>query len=114
MYYFYLGGKNNNAMYQGATAEVEKAMPDIFNVALENRSFLHRFIRYMLGQGIMHIIDIGSGLPTITNTHKVAHSVNPTAKVVCVDMNPTVLEHGTLLLEANRTTTIICEDICQP
>jgi O-methyltransferase involved in polyketide biosynthesis len=115
MYDYYLGGTTNYAIDREAVAEVAKAMPDCFNLCLENRSFLRRAIRFMSQQGITQFIDIGSGLPTKSNTHEVAQADNPKARVVYVDMDPVVLQEGKELLASNEeTTTIICADIRTP
>jgi O-methyltransferase involved in polyketide biosynthesis len=115
MYDFYLGGTMNYSVDREAVAEVAKAMPDCFDLCLENRSFLRRAVRFMSSQGITQFIDIGSGLPTKSNTHEVAQAVNPSAKVVYVDMDPVVLQEGKALLASNeKTTTIICADVRNP
>ena len=80
MYNFYLGGTNNSAVDRDAAMEVQKAMPDVTNLAKENRSYLRRCVRYMLGRGIRQFIDIGSGHPTDNNTHEIVHSVDPVAR----------------------------------
>jgi hypothetical protein len=115
MYDYYLGGTTNYSVDRQAVAEVAKAMPDCFNLCLENRSFLRRAVRFMSKQGITQFIDIGSGLPTKSNTHEVAQAANPSAKIVYVDMDPVVLAEGKALLSKNvDTTTIICADVRQP
>jgi O-methyltransferase involved in polyketide biosynthesis len=114
MYDYYLGGTTNHDIDRLAVAEVAKAMPDCFNLCLENRSFLRRVVRYMAKQGIDQFIDIGSGLPTKSNTHEVAQSVNPNAKVVYVDMDPVVLQEGREFLKNDAFTTIICADVRCP
>jgi hypothetical protein len=115
MYDYYLGGTTNYSVDRDAVAEVAKAMPDCFNLCLENRSFLRRAVLFMSKQGITQFIDIGSGLPTKSNTHEIAQSVNSKAKVVYVDMDPVVLQEGKALLANNEeTTTIICADIRNP
>jgi hypothetical protein len=115
MYDYYLGGETNYSVDREAVAEVAKAMPDCFNLCLENRSFLRRAVLFMSKQGITQFIDIGSGLPTKSNTHEIAQAVNSKAKVVYVDMDPVVLQEGEALLASNKeTTTIICADIRDP
>src|SRR6266480_2711168 len=117
MYNVYFDGTNSSTADKEAVIKVQKVMPDIFNVAKENRSFSRRSFRYMLGQQIKQFIDIGSGFLTTDNTHKLVHSVDPIAKVVYVDINQAVVEHGNKLLATNGatngTTTIICADIRQ-
>ncbi|KAJ6143956.1 hypothetical protein N7471_003409 [Penicillium samsonianum] len=114
MYDFYLGGTSSRAIDRDAVAEVAKAMPDCFDLCLENRSFLRRAVRYMASQGVTQFVDIGSGLPTVSNTHEIAQSINPDAKVLYVDMDPAVLELGQKLLAPNKSTAIICADIRNP
>ena len=112
MYNYYLGGSNNSAVDRDAAKEVQKAMPDASNLAKENRSYLRRCIGYMYGCGIRQFIDIGSGHPTDGNTHEIVHSVAPRAKVVYVDIDPTVVEYWkSQLSAASGTTTTICGDI---
>jgi hypothetical protein len=68
----------------------------------------------MAAQGIDQFIDLGAGLPTVQNTHEVAQSVNPQARVVYVDNDPMVLVHGRALLAENENTTVITADLCAP
>jgi len=111
MYNHYLGGSNNSAVDRDAAKEVQKAMPDASNLAKENRSYLRRCIGYMYGCGIRQFIDIGSGHPTDGNTHEIVHSIAPLAKVVYVDIDPTVVEYWKSRLSAVNGTTIIYGDI---
>ena len=46
----------------------------------ENRSFLNRAVRYLVGQGITQFLDLGSGIPTVGNVHEVAQGENPHAR----------------------------------
>ena len=48
--------------------------------------------------GIDQFLDIGTGLPTMQNTHEVAQRHNPAARVVYVDNDPLVLAHARTLL----------------
>src|ERR1051326_5304973 len=75
MYDYYLGGKDNFQVDRDAVARVEAAMPEVRQLARENRAFLRRVVRYMARQGIEQFIDIGSGLPTAGNTHEIARQV---------------------------------------
>ncbi|TWV17167.1 SAM-dependent methyltransferase, partial [Streptomyces albidoflavus] len=43
-------------------------------------------------------LDIGTGLPTVDNTHEVAQRIDPGARVVYVDNDPIVLTHARALL----------------
>ena len=47
--------------------------PAIADLARSDRQFLNRAVRYLAGEaGIRQFLDIGSGLPTVDNTHEVA------------------------------------------
>jgi hypothetical protein len=52
-----------------------------------------RTVRYMTQAGVDQFLDLGSGLPTVQNTHQIAQAVNPAARVVYVDNDPIVLTH---------------------
>jgi S-adenosyl methyltransferase len=114
MYDYYLGGKDNYKVDREAVDRVEKAMPGTRQVAHQNRAFLRRAVRYMAQQGIRQFIDIGSGLPTVGNTHEIAQEVDPTARVVYVDNDPVVLNHGRALLAANDRTAVVTADMHRP
>jgi hypothetical protein len=61
------------------------ATPTIVPGVRANRRFLGRAVRYMAETGIRQFLDIGTGIPTANNTHEVAQSVAPAARVVYVD-----------------------------
>ncbi|MEV4707898.1 SAM-dependent methyltransferase [Actinoplanes sp. NPDC049316] len=114
MYDYYLGGKDNFAVDREAVAAVEAAMPEVRQLALENRAFLRRAVTYMTRAGIRQFIDIGAGLPTAGNTHEVAQATAPGARVVYVDNDPIVLAHGRALLATNADTTVVTADLRDP
>jgi hypothetical protein len=114
MYDYYLGGKDNFQVDRDAVDRVEKAMPGTRQVAHQNRAFLRRAVRYMARQGIRQFIDIGSGLPTVGNTHEIAQEVDPSARVVYIDNDPVVLSHGRALLAADSRTTVATADMHRP
>jgi hypothetical protein len=109
-----LGGKDNFAVDRAIRDRLMELTPGGANVPLYNRAVLGRGVRYMAGQGIDQFIDLGAGLPTVQNTHEVAQSVNPQARVVYVDNDPMVLAHGRALLTRNQHTTVITADFCEP
>ncbi|KAB2099606.1 hypothetical protein AG0111_0g12075 [Alternaria gaisen] len=114
IYNAFLDGKASSAADQETAIEIQKVMPDVLRVAEENRSFLRRCVRYMLGHGIKQFIDIGSGFITNDNIHELAQVIDPAAKIVYVDRNPMVVEEGSKLLATIGTATIICADIREP
>src|SRR3954452_5273166 len=114
MYDYYLGGKDNYRVDREAVERVAAAMPEIRQLAQENRAFLRRAVRYMARQGIRQFIDIGSGLPTAGNTHEIAQQVIPDARVVYVDNDPVVLAHGRALLASDDNTAVATADMHEP
>jgi hypothetical protein len=114
MYDYYLDGKDNYQVDRDAVDQVEAAMPEIRQLAWENRAFLRRAVRYMAQQGIDQFLDIGSGLPTVGNTHEIARQVIPDARVVYIDIDPVVAAHGRALLATDESTTVATGDMNHP
>jgi trans-aconitate methyltransferase len=74
-------------------------------------------VRYLAGEaGVRQFLDIGTGLPTVDNTHQVAQRVAPESKIVYVDNDPLVLAHARALLTSTPegTTDYIHADMHDP
>jgi hypothetical protein len=100
---YWMGGKDNYAVDRAAGDAVAEVYPDIIRMAVQSRQFLIRTVRYLAGEaGIRQFLDIGTGLPTMQNTHAVAQSVAPDSKIVYVDNDAVVLAHARALM---RDTT---------
>ncbi|MGH3387798.1 MAG: SAM-dependent methyltransferase [Actinomadura sp.] len=96
---YWLGGEDNYAADRAAGDKVAQVFPDIVTVARTTRMFLGRAVRYLAGEaGVRQFLDIGTGLPTVDNTHEVAQRVAPDSRVVYVDNDPLVLAHTRVLL----------------
>ena len=96
---YWLGGKDNFAADRQVGEAVRRAFPAIVDEALKSRQFLVRVVRHLAGEaGIDQFLDVGTGLPTMQNTHEVAQQVNPAARVLYVDNDPLVLTHARALL----------------
>ena len=99
VYDYWLGGKDNFAADRAAGEQAMAAYPDIVFSVRANRAFLARAVRFLAGEaGIRQFLDIGTGIPAANNTHEVAQSVAPEARVVYVDNDPIVLAHARALL----------------
>jgi S-adenosyl methyltransferase len=104
---YWLGGKDNFAADRAAGDAVMAAYPGIAASVRANRAFLARVVRFLAGEaGITQFLDIGTGIPAASNTHEVAQSVLPTARVVYVDYDPVVLQHARVLLTSAVPGTI--------
>ncbi|MDX6328601.1 MAG: hypothetical protein QOI83_984 [Streptomycetaceae bacterium] len=96
---YWLGGRDNYPVDREVGDQVSSMFPSIGQVALADRLFLGRAVRYLAGEaGIRQFLDIGTGLPTVENTHEVAQRVAPESRIVYVDNDPLVLAHARALL----------------
>jgi O-methyltransferase involved in polyketide biosynthesis len=102
-----LGGKDNYEADRRAAQELVGAKPDLPANVRANRQFLGRAVRCLAtGERICQYLDIGTGLPTMDNTHEVAQRSRPDASVVYVDNDPLVLVHGRALLTSTPRGTV--------
>ncbi|HEX4656454.1 MAG TPA: SAM-dependent methyltransferase, partial [Streptosporangiaceae bacterium] len=102
VYDYWLGGKDNFAADRAAGDQAINAFPDIALSARSNRAFLARAVRFLAAEaGIRQFLDIGTGIPSVNNTHEVAQSVAPESRVVYVDNDPIVLAHARALLDSD-------------
>ena len=97
-YDYLLGGKDNFAPDRELASRLLELDPGVAQGAKENRRFLIRAVDWVARQGINQFIDVGSGLPTMTNTHEAARAVRPGARVAYVDYDPVVISHARALL----------------
>jgi hypothetical protein len=117
MYDYYLGGKDNYPADREVAERVISAMPAgvVRTGAAQNRKFLIRAVRHLAAElGICQFLDIGSGLPTLSNVHEVAQSIAPESRVVYVDHDPIVVAHGRDLLHGSDRAAIIQKDLRDP
>ncbi|WP_433227259.1 SAM-dependent methyltransferase [Actinomadura formosensis] len=113
----WLGGKDNYPIDQEVGDEFVRIFPGQVDIARHSRAFLGRAVRCLAGEaGIRQFLDIGTGLPTVDNTHEVAQRVAPDARVVYVDNDPLVLTHARALLTSTPegATSYIDADIRDP
>jgi S-adenosyl methyltransferase len=114
---YWLGGKDNYPIDREVGDQVAQLYPNIVTAARANRQFLGRAIRYLAGEaGIRQFLDVGTGLPTVDNTHEIAQSVVPEARIVYVDNDPLVLVHARALLTSSSegVTSYIDADLHDP
>src|ERR1022692_4103177 len=93
VYNYWLGGKDNFAADREAAEQAIAANPGIVVDVRANRAFLARAVRHLAAEcGIRQFLDIGTGLPTASNTHQVAQAAAPESRIVYVDNDPIVLD----------------------
>jgi S-adenosyl methyltransferase len=115
---YWLGGRDNYEVDRQAGDEFAATYPEIVTKARTCRHFLARAVRYLAAEaGIRQFLDIGTGLPTMDNTHEVAQQIAPDAKIVYVDNDPLVLVHARALLTDTTEyviTTYVQADLHDP
>ena len=96
---YWLGGKDHYAVDRAAGDQFSAIYPGIVDIAVADRAFLGRVVRYLAGEaGVRQFLDVGTGLPTADNTHEVAQRTAPESRIVYVDNDPLVLTHARALL----------------
>jgi hypothetical protein len=118
MWNYWMGGKDNFAADRAAGDAVAQVYPEIVLMARQSRKFLIRAVSYLAGEaGIRQFLDIGTGLPTMQNTHEVAQGIAPESRIVYVDNDPMVLVHARAMLDgttAQGVTTYVPADYHDP
>jgi S-adenosyl methyltransferase len=114
IYDYMLQGNNYFQVDRFAAEAILAAAPEIRDCAWSNRGFHQRAAKWICQQGVRQFIDIGSGLPTVGNTHDVVHKVDPAARVLYVDNDPMVLLHSRALIGPGGTVGAICADLREP
>lgn len=111
VYDYYLGGSHNFAVDRRMARQAIELWPDLPQIMQANRGFLRRAVRYLVGQGITQLLDIGSGIPTEGNVHQVAQAACPDARVVYVDIDPVAVVHSRAILAGNDNADIVQADM---
>ncbi|HYB88743.1 MAG TPA: SAM-dependent methyltransferase [Streptosporangiaceae bacterium] len=102
VYNYWLGGKDNFAADRELAERFIAADPAVIAGVRANRAFLGRAVHFLVADaGIRQFLDIGTGIPTASNTHQVAQRAAPASRVVYVDNDPIVLSHARALLTSN-------------
>ncbi|ANP56524.1 SAM-dependent methyltransferase [Streptomyces griseochromogenes] len=114
---YWIGGKDNYEVDQRVGEHVAGMFPVIRAVARADRDFLGRAVRFLAAErGIRQFLDIGTGLPTVDNTHEIAQRIAPESRIVYVDNDPIVLVHARSLLTSSPegVTDYVDADVRDP
>jgi S-adenosyl methyltransferase len=100
---YWLGGKDHFEADRVAGDEAIAQLPDMAASVRNTRAFLGRTVRFLAAeQGVRQFLDLGTGIPTASNTHEVAQEIAPESRIVYVDNDPMVLAHARALLTGTR------------
>jgi len=114
VYDYYLGGFHNFPADREMAKEAIRMWPELPLMMQANRGFLRRAVRFAVGQGITQFLDIGSGIPTVGNSHEVARRADPSSRVVYVDVDPVAVAHSRALLADDPATEVVQADLRDP
>jgi hypothetical protein len=114
---YLLGGKDNYAVDRELAEQILAVIPSFRDTVRAERRFLARAVRYLAGSaGIRQFLDIGTGLPTVNNTHEIAQATAPESRVVYVDNDPIIMVHARALLTSTPLgkTDYVQADLREP
>ncbi|WP_037914118.1 SAM-dependent methyltransferase [Actinacidiphila yeochonensis] len=114
IYDYLLGGKDNYEVDREAGDRLAQVAPEARPGVQANRAFMNRAVRYIVGEGVHQILDIGTGLPTSPNVHEVAAETAPDVRIAYVDNDPIVNTHANILLNRSAATSIVLADLREP
>ncbi len=114
IYDYMLGGTCNFPSDRDVADRAISRVPELRDIVLANRGFHGRAARWIAERGVSQFIDLGSGLPTVRNTHEVVQEVIPGARVAYVDIDPMVLMCAAELLADPSAIRVIMADIRDP
>jgi hypothetical protein len=114
VYDYYLGGFHNFPADREMAKEAIRMWPELPLMMQANRGFLRRAVRFAVREGVTQFLDIGSGIPTVGNSHEVARQADPAARVVYVDVDPVAVAHSRAILADDDATAVVQADLRDP
>jgi SAM-dependent methyltransferase len=115
VYDYLLGGKDHFAADREFAAKLMAVRGDTQMTVRENRAFLGRMVTWLAEAGVRQFLDLGTGLPTSDNVHQVAQRIDPAARIVYVDNDPTVVVHAkALLAHPSKNVAVVHADLRDP
>src|ERR1039457_5173772 len=114
IYDYMLQGDNHFESDVKAAECILSAVPEIRDCAWSNRGFHQRAAKWIGERDARELIDIGSGLPTVGNTHEVVPKLIPGGRVVYVGHARMVAEQGAHRLADDKSTRVICAVLREP
>ncbi len=110
IYDYLLGGYHNFEVDRAVAQKFIEILPRAPLIMRANRAFVRRVVGFLVAQGIDQFLDIGSGIPTVGNVHEIAQRIDPSVRVVYVDMDPVAVRHSEEILKDNANTAVIQAD----
>jgi hypothetical protein len=114
IYDYMLGGTYNFPADRDAADRAMAQVPELRDIVLANRGFHGRAAHWIAQCGVDQFLDIGSGLPTVGNTHDIVRQSIPDARVAYVDIDPMVAACAGELLSSPWNTRVVVADMRDP
>ncbi len=114
IYDYLLGGSHNFLADQDVARALAAVEPNVRLFARANREFLGRAVRFLSEAGIRQFLDVGSGIPTEGNVHKVAQRADPGTRILYADIDPVAVAHSKTILAGNENAAVIQADLRDP
>jgi O-methyltransferase involved in polyketide biosynthesis len=112
VYDYLLGGRTNFAADRDLAKRLLIDVPQLVDMARENKVFLTRAVSWVAALGIGQFIDLGCGLPTMPpSTLDAARASNPDAQVRYIDNDPVVISHLEAFAAKGGSATIVNSDL---
>jgi hypothetical protein len=108
---YHLGGLYNFPADRWVAERAAENLPELPAAVRVNRAFLQRAVRFLAAAGVRQFLDLGSGIPTAGNVHQIAHTIDPTARVVYVDVDPVAVAHGSAMLAGIYSAAMVRADL---
>ncbi len=108
------GGAYNFGADRAIAAHLTAAVPDLTQDLYAERHFLLRAVRLCAQQGVTQFIDLGCGMPTVGNARAVVRQAAPDARVLCVDLDPLVVDVCATVLHHDARAAVVQADISRP
>jgi hypothetical protein len=109
MWNYWLDGKDHFAADRALGDKISELLPTMPKIArLARRCLTSAVFELVTVHGVRQFIDLGSGLPTADNTHEIAQRAEPAARIVYVDYDPVVRNHGQVLLSSGKEGSTDC------
>lgn len=110
---YLLGGGASFAADRALALRLAALYPGMREVLFSSRTYAADSIARIARGGVDQYLDLGSGLPTRSATHETALALCPGARVVYVDRDPAVTEHGRALVPASHVRCV-AGDLAEP
>ncbi len=109
-----LGGDYNFHADRVFAGQLAAAVPDLVADLYAERYFLDRAIRCCAAAGVRQFLDLGCGMPTVGNVRADVGHAAADARVLCVDLDPVVVELLTRALYGDGRAAIVQADLRLP